>query len=114
VILGCDDFSAEEAERLGWINRALAPDELGPYVERLARRIASFPAVALAEAKRAIDAACHDATAGLLAEQTAFERLMADPASQRIPRMRRFLELGCQTRAGERAIGAACEKLAEY
>jgi enoyl-CoA hydratase/carnithine racemase len=112
VILGCDDFSAEEAERLGWINRALPPAELGPYVERLARRIASFPAVALAEAKRVIDAASHDVTAGLLAEQTAFERLMADPASQRIPRMRRFLELGCQTRSGERAIGAACEKLA--
>jgi enoyl-CoA hydratase/carnithine racemase len=111
VILSCSDFSAEEAERLGWINRALPPDELGPHVERLARRIASFPAVALAEAKRAIDAASHDAQAGLLAEQTAFERLMAEPASERIPRMRRFLELGCQTRAGERTIGADCEKL---
>jgi enoyl-CoA hydratase/carnithine racemase len=113
VILGCDDFSAEEAERLGWINRALPAAELGPYVERLARRIASFPAVALAEAKRVIDAASHDAAAGLLAEQTSFERLMADPASQRIPRMRRFLELGCQTRGGERSIGAACERLGE-
>jgi enoyl-CoA hydratase/carnithine racemase len=113
VILGCDDFSAAEAERLGWINRALPPAELGAYVERLARRIASFPAVALAEAKRAIDAASHDVAAGLLAEQTAFERLMADPASQRIGRMRRFLELGCQTRSGERSIGAACENLQE-
>jgi enoyl-CoA hydratase/carnithine racemase len=112
VILGCADVSADEAERLGWVNRALPPAELGPYVERLARRIASFPAVALAEAKRAIDAASHDVAAGLLAEQTGFERLMADPASQRIPRMRRFLELGCQTREGERAIGTACEKLA--
>ncbi|HXZ84443.1 MAG TPA: enoyl-CoA hydratase/isomerase family protein [Myxococcota bacterium] len=113
VILSCADFSADEAERLGWINRALPPDELGPYVERLARRIAGFPALALAEAKRAIDAASHDVAAGLLAEQTAFERLMADPASQRIPRMRRFLELGCQTRSGERAIGASCEKLGD-
>jgi enoyl-CoA hydratase/carnithine racemase len=112
VILGCEDFSADDAERLGWINRALPPDELGPFVERLARRIASFPAVAIAEAKRAIDAASHDVAAGLLAEQTSFERLMGDPASERIPRMRRFLELGCQTRAGEREIGAACEKLA--
>ena len=30
VILGCEDFDAETAERYGWINRALPPDELGP------------------------------------------------------------------------------------
>jgi enoyl-CoA hydratase/carnithine racemase len=111
VIFSAADFSADEAERMGWINRALPPDELGPYVERLARRIASFPALALAEAKRVINAASDAVEAGLLAEQAAFERLMADPASERIPRMRRFLELGCQTREGERSIGAVCEQL---
>jgi enoyl-CoA hydratase/carnithine racemase len=112
VIFSCADYGAEEAERLGWINRALPPEELGPWVERLARRIASFPALALAEAKRAIDAAGEEPRAGLLAEQTAFQRLMADPASERVERMRRFLELGGQTRTGERAIGALCERLA--
>ena len=36
VLLGCDDFSAELAERYGYINRALPADQLTPFVERLA------------------------------------------------------------------------------
>src|ERR1700747_3414498 len=55
VLLGCDDFSAELAERYGYINRALPADELTPFVEKLARRIASFPAHAIAHAKAAVD-----------------------------------------------------------
>lgn len=114
IVLGCDDFSAEEAERVGWINRALPPAELGPYVDALARRIATFPAVALAEAKGVIAAtATGDTGNALLTEQQAFDRLMANPASERIPRMRRFLELGCQTPKGEATIGADCVKLQE-
>ena len=112
VILGCEDVSAAEAERIGWVNRALPPGILGAHVERLARRIAGFPAVTLARAKRLInELSCADAEPGLLAEQAAFESLMADPASERVPRMRRFLDLGCQTREGERSIGVDCEKL---
>ena len=112
VILGADDFDAAEAERYGWINRALPPDELGPFVDRLARRIASFPAAALREAKRTI-AQLSDASieADLLVEQRAFDRLMSDPASERVPRMRRFIERGVQTREGERQLAAACEAL---
>ncbi len=113
IVLGCDDFSAEEAARLGWVNRALPPDEIGAYVDALARRIASFPGVALAEAKGVIAAAAlGDMRSALLAEQQAFDRLMANPASERVPRMRRFLDLGCQTPEGERSIGADCTKLA--
>ena len=112
IVLGCDDWSAEEAERLGWINRALPPAELGLHVDTLARRIASFPAVAIAEAKGVIAAAATgDMESALLTEQQAFDRLMANPASERIPRMRRFLELGCQTAKGEATIGADCTKL---
>src|SRR6478752_437371 len=44
VLLGCNDLSAELAERYGYINRALPADELTPFVENLAHRIASFPA----------------------------------------------------------------------
>jgi enoyl-CoA hydratase/carnithine racemase len=35
VLLGCNDLSAELAERYGYINRALPADELTPFVERL-------------------------------------------------------------------------------
>ncbi|MEO1934260.1 MAG: enoyl-CoA hydratase/isomerase family protein, partial [Myxococcales bacterium] len=51
VILGCDDLDAETAERWGYLNRALPAQELRPFVTRLARRIAGFPAGAIAEAK---------------------------------------------------------------
>lgn len=108
IILGGDDFTAEEAERYGWINRALPASELGPFVDRLARRIASFPAYALLEAKRTIQGISDSALeSDLLEEQRAFDRLMTAPRSERIARMDRFLERGVQTREGERAL-AGC------
>jgi enoyl-CoA hydratase/carnithine racemase len=46
AILGAADFDADEAERYGWVNRALPDAELDAFVAPLARRIASFPAEA--------------------------------------------------------------------
>ncbi|MEE2677799.1 MAG: enoyl-CoA hydratase/isomerase family protein [Myxococcota bacterium] len=104
IVLGGDDFDADEAERYGWVNRALDPGEIGPFVEGLARRIASFPADAIAEIKAAF-AAFESETAGqLVLEQNAFARLMAGPEAR--PRMEAALERGWQTREGEREIGA--------
>ena len=45
IILTGDDYTAEEAAAMGWVNRVLPDDELEPYVRRTARRIASMPAV---------------------------------------------------------------------
>ncbi len=42
IILGSEDFDADTAERYGWINRARPDAELPEFVDRLARRIASF------------------------------------------------------------------------
>jgi enoyl-CoA hydratase/carnithine racemase len=44
VMLSAQDYDADLAERYGWINRALAADELGKFVSMLAHRIAGFPA----------------------------------------------------------------------
>ena len=44
LILSGDDMDAETAERWGYLNRIFAPDAITPYVDNLARRIASFPA----------------------------------------------------------------------
>src|ERR1700741_2812253 len=55
VLLGCDDFPAELAERYGYINRALPAGEVSPFVVRLARRSASFPAHTIAHVKAAVD-----------------------------------------------------------
>jgi enoyl-CoA hydratase/carnithine racemase len=111
VILGCDDLDAESAERFGYLNRALAPDELRPFVTRLARRIAGFPAPAIAAAKRAVLAAEPSSRAGLLDEGLGFQQLLRTPNAQRA--MRRFLERGGQTRAGELRLGALCAELAD-
>src|SRR5947208_5532699 len=111
VILGCEDVPAELAERWGYLNRALPPAELGPFVERLALRIASFPADAIALAKAAVDAAELPTPQGLLEEADAFNRTLGTSAARR--RMGRFLELGGQTRAVELDLGRLVERLAE-
>jgi enoyl-CoA hydratase/carnithine racemase len=99
VVLGCADFPAELAERYGYVNRALPAAELGPFVERLAYRIASFPAEAIALAKTAVHAAELPALEGLLEEADCFNRSLATRAAQE--RMARFLAQGGQTREVE-------------
>jgi enoyl-CoA hydratase/carnithine racemase len=42
VILGCDDIDAATAEAWGYVNRALPADQLRPFVDQLANRIASY------------------------------------------------------------------------
>lgn len=111
VVLGCEDFDAELAERYGYINRALPAEELGPFVDRLARRIASFPSEAIALAKASVDAAELPTVEGLLEEAHAFQRALATRSSQE--RMSRFLEIGGQTREGELNLGALIETLAD-
>jgi enoyl-CoA hydratase/carnithine racemase len=51
VILGADDFSADLAERYGYINRALPDNEIEAFVDSLASRLASFEKHALVGAK---------------------------------------------------------------
>ncbi len=111
VILGCDDLDADTAERYGYVNRALPPAELGPFVERLARRIASFPAEAIALAKAAVDAAELPTPAGLLEEAHCFNQALATPAAER--RMRWFLASGGQTPEVERDLAAMIETYEE-
>lgn len=103
VVLGCDDFPAELAERYGYINRALPPDEIGPFVERLAYRIASFPPEAIALAKASVGSAELPTVEGLLEEAHYFNQSVAtDEARQR---MKRFMERGGQTREAELELG---------
>ena len=111
AILGCADYPAELAERYGWVNRALPPDELGPFVDELAYRIASFPAEAIALAKEAINAAEQPTIEGLLDEAHCFNRTLATQGAQ--ARMQRFMELGGQTREVELELPALFAKLAD-
>jgi enoyl-CoA hydratase/carnithine racemase len=103
IVLGCEDIPADLAERWGYLNRALPPAELGPFVDGLARRIASFPAEAIALAKRAVDAADPTVVAGLLEEAHCFDLSVATPAARE--RMAAFLAAGGQTPEVERELG---------
>ena len=54
IILSARDFDANEAEAYGTINRALDSEEIGPYVETLAKRIATFPAESINACKQTV------------------------------------------------------------
>jgi enoyl-CoA hydratase/carnithine racemase len=112
IVLGCQDFPADLAERYGYVNRALPPHELGPFVDQLAFRIASYPAEALALAKELVNSAEVGVDDGLLDEAHAFNRTL--PTSEAKRRMAEFLAQGGQTRAMETGdLGTLAEMLAK-
>ncbi len=100
VVLGCGDLDAITAERWGYVNRALPDAELRPFVDALARRIASFPPEAMARAKTAVDAALPDPVDGLLVEDQQFRSSLSDPETA--DRMAAAMAAGIQTREVER------------
>ncbi len=100
ILLGAQDFTAELAERYGYINRALPADELGAFVDSLAYRIASFSPETVALAKASIEAAgLPTVVEGLLAETRNFHKSITLESTQK--RMTNFLKNGGQTHEGE-------------
>ncbi|WP_205876143.1 enoyl-CoA hydratase/isomerase family protein [Mycobacterium camsae] len=99
VILGGMDVDAETAADWGYINRALPPDQLRPFVDRLARRIASSPQTAITAAKRAVEAATGDLTAGLRIEDQLLRETVAQPDARAL--LKAVVEAGAQTREFE-------------
>jgi enoyl-CoA hydratase/carnithine racemase len=58
VLLAADDITGADAERMGYVNRALPDAQLDGYVDALAARIASFDSWAIANTKRLVGDAC--------------------------------------------------------
>ncbi len=110
MILGGIDVDAELAERWGLLNRALEPDEIGPWVDALAERIASFPPEAVRLAKQAVDAAALPLAEGLVEEAYLFQRLIRTDDAQAA--MRGFLERGGQTREVELRVDEVAVEIA--
>ncbi|MGK7939829.1 MAG: enoyl-CoA hydratase/isomerase family protein [Crocosphaera sp.] len=54
IVLGAEDFDADQAEAYGTINRALDPDEIGSFVDALAKRIALWPSESINATKQAV------------------------------------------------------------
>lgn len=103
MVLGGDDLDAETAERWGYLNRAFAADEIDTWVMALARRISSFPAESVRLGKAAVNAAELPLGEGLLEEAYLFQRLLRTQGAQ--DNMRKFMEIGGQTREGELRVG---------
>lgn len=99
VILAGDDLDAETAERWGYLDRIFAAHEIGPFVDKIAARIASFPIAAVRAAKQSINAADLPLAQGLVEEAYLFQTLLREPSAQ--ANMREFLANGGQTRDGE-------------
>ncbi len=100
IVLGASLFDARTAERYGWINRAVAADEIDDFVDALARNIAALPDSVIAAAKSAIGRADH--SAGLARETEAWAGLAFRPETAAL--MAAQLQSGAQTRAGERDL----------
>jgi enoyl-CoA hydratase/carnithine racemase len=109
IVLGCRDVNGDEAAAIGYVNRVLSDNEIEGFVREFARRVASMPPEAVAAAKRAIDGGLPDPDPGYVAEATAFRDTLLDPEATR--RMHRFLEVGGQTRDGERDVEALLDRL---
>jgi enoyl-CoA hydratase/carnithine racemase len=94
VLLSADDFSGADAERLGWVTRALPDGELDAYVEGLATRISSFDRWAIANTKRLVNDASLPPDVEIGAGWDAFLASFRRPAGQR--KIAALLEQGLQ------------------
>ena len=99
IVLSAADYDAELAERYGWINRALPANELGDFVASLARRIAAFPAAALAIAKERINGVTLPPAEDFRRDSDLFLEAGRSPVTQ--ARVGAAMKRGFQTRAAE-------------
>ena len=96
IILSRNDYSAELAENYGYINRALSPEGLTPFVEELAFQIASYPTETIALVKQAVLLALEKPMKeGLIEETYLFNQSCVLPVAKK--RMNLFLQIGGQT-----------------
>lgn len=93
IVCGGDDFDADTAERYGWVNRSVPDAELDDFVDRFARRVASFLKRPLELAKKIVNAqSAYPNEAQLWNGNHAFLGTTAWPASQ--ARLERLVALG--------------------
>ncbi len=110
IILGCDDIDAETLAAWGYLNRVFdSDDELDAFVDRLAARIALWPAEAIALAKASVNAGSTIPEAQLIEEAFLFQQSLRTSGAER--NMREAMARGAQTREGERRIADLCDEV---
>jgi enoyl-CoA hydratase/carnithine racemase len=94
VLLSSEDIRGGDAERLGYVNRALPDAELDSFVDALATRIASFDKWAIANTKRLVNEASLPPDVEMRAGWDACMASVKRPAAQK--RIKTLLEQGLQ------------------
>jgi enoyl-CoA hydratase/carnithine racemase len=109
VLLSADDFSADLAEQYGWINRSLPGDEIGDFVQRLAHRIASFPAAGHTAIKQRVNHISLAPLEDFRFDSDRFGQSASTPETQRL--FAEALRSGFQQRETERDLARWLETL---
>lgn len=99
VMLSAQDYDADLAERYGWINRALPAAELTDFVQSLAVRIASFPAMGHAVVKERVNAIALPSVEDIRRDSDLFLEGTRTDEFQQLTK--RAFEHGFQTREAE-------------
>jgi enoyl-CoA hydratase/carnithine racemase len=94
VLLSADDIRGADAERLGYVNRALPDADLDDFVDALATRIASFDKWAIANTKRLVNDASLPPEVEIRAGWDACMASIKRPAAQ--ANIKALLERGLQ------------------
>ena len=94
ILLSGNDINGDLAERYGYVNRSLPDAQLGPFVDALARRIASFDKQSLAQIKQLVDVASLPPDAEVGQEWDAFIASVQRPAAQH--NIGKLMEMGLQ------------------
>jgi enoyl-CoA hydratase/carnithine racemase len=102
VMLSAQDYSAELAERYGWINRALPAAELPDFVRALAHRVAGFPASGHSTVKERVNAIALAPVEDFRRDSDLFGQVVRTPEVQ--SRIRGAMERGLQTREAEMTL----------
>jgi enoyl-CoA hydratase/carnithine racemase len=112
VLLGADDIPGADAERLGYVNRALLDAELDSFVDALATRIASFDKWAIANTKHLVNEASLPPDVEIRAGWDACMASVRRPAAQE--RIKALLEQGLQKPGdSENRLGSFVGQLAQ-
>jgi enoyl-CoA hydratase/carnithine racemase len=86
AFLSSDDYSAELAEKYGWVTRALPDAQLDGFVDRMAHRLASFDRTALVTTKQRINETVFPKETDRMASYVAFTKSLSWPGlQQRLP-----------------------------
>ncbi len=109
IIVGGVDIDAETAERWGYLNRVFDSDDIAPFVDAFAARVASFPVDAVRLAKESVNNAELPLFEGLREEAYLFQRALRSDEARSA--MKKFLELGGQTREGELRVADLAAKI---